>query len=404
MPMMFRKKRSVVSSLPRIALIAIVASGALFFLMHKPQKSIVIVKKQQPVIQHPKTIHTTHTIKAGDNVSSIFKKMDIPQATLQLLLDDHANTALNKLAQGHRLEIEQRPNKALFSLRYTIDEQSTLVITSSNHLFTSKIEKKNPESYNHVIKQGEINRSLYLDARDQGIPRKIIMEFSKALGWKINEKSLRQGDTFSMTYESNTQSTGHIMAGQLKHRGKNYQFYCPTLNGKRHCYDELGHSTEAKFLRIPLKSYKRISDPFDPQRKHPILKTIRPHWGTDFAAPYKTPIHATADGMITYIGRRGGFGNFIEITHGQGYTTRYAHMAKFASKLKKGSHVSQDQVIGYVGNTGLSTGNHLHYEIRIHDKAFNPMTVTLPGKPQLTGAKLQHLKNFIASLVQKKHA
>lgn len=395
--MMFRKKKSIFDRIPQLGVMALIAAFCLSYLY--PNQTVPTQKKsQKPIINKPLTNKKTLLIKKGDNLSIIFKRHGISQATLQAIMAEASNAPLKHLAFNHSLQLEQTANNDLKSLAYQINDHRQLLIVHNNQSFHSTIIEKPGTPYRPMTKQGIVKRSLYLDALAQHIPQKIIMEFSQALAWQINEKSLRQGDSFALTYEENSGKIGHLLAGELVHREKSHRFYCPTLHGEHRCYDPEGNSTEARFLRNPLKTYKRISDPFNPQRQHPVLKTVRPHWGTDFAAAYKTPVHATADGTITYIGKRGGFGNFIEISHGQGYKTRYAHMAKFASKLKKGSHVTQDQVIGYVGNTGLSTGNHLHYEIRIHDKAYNPMTVTLPGKPRLQGEDLKQLQHFIASI------
>lgn len=400
MSMMFHKKKSLASRMLRLILIAGLIASCFVLLWGKPiSSSTYMPTKHSPT--KAKVFRQHYLIQKGDNVSILFKKAGIAQANLQTIMKDPKNTPLLKLHPGRRIILEQSSDHVLIRLNYDVDDQTQLHISKDPKGYQSSLVKKQTPQYNHTTLEGSIEQSLYLDAKAKGIPLKIIMEFSKALGWQVNEKNLKQGDSFAMTYETGKNSIGHLLAGQLQHRGKTYQVYCPLRHGKRHCYDAKGHSTEAKFLRLPLKNYKRISDPFNPKRQHPVLKTIRPHWGTDFAAPYKTPVHATAEGTVAFIGRRGGFGNFIELHHGQGYTTRYAHMAKFATKLKKGSHVKQDQVIGYVGNTGLSTGNHLHYEIRIHDKAYNPMTVTLPGKTKLTGNDLEQLQDFIASIYKK---
>ena len=117
-------------------------------------------------------------------------------------------------------------------------------------------------------------------------------------------------------------------------------------------------------------------------RMHPILHILRPHYGVDLSAPYGSPIHATGDGKVIFAGRKGGYGNEIEIQHNDSISTIYGHLSHFASNIKPWSEVKEGQLIGYVGMSGLATGPHLHYEFRIHGKAYNPLAIALPfGSP-----------------------
>lgn len=137
-----------------------------------------------------------------------------------------------------------------------------------------------------------------------------------------------------------------------------------------------GHSVRKAFLRSPVDF--RVSSSFNPNRRHPVLKTVRPHRGVDYAAPSGTPIKASGDGKVIYRGVKSGYGNVVILQHGGNITTLYAHMSRFASKVGSGSRVRQGQTIGYVGATGLVTGAHLHYEYRINGVHRNPRTVPLP--------------------------
>ena len=129
--------------------------------------------------------------------------------------------------------------------------------------------------------------------------------------------------------------------------------------------------------RIPLASYDHISSPFDPVRLHPITRIIRPHEGTDFKAAYGAPVRATGDGTVRFAGWQGGYGRVIIIDHDNGYQTRYAHLSDI--NVETGAAVKRGQTIGNLGNSGRSTGSHLHYEVRIDDVPYDPMTVDLPS-------------------------
>ncbi len=141
------------------------------------------------------------------------------------------------------------------------------------------------------------------------------------------------------------------------------------------------------FLRTPVE-FTRISSPFNPNRRHPVLNTIRAHKGTDYAAPRGTPIKASGDGKVTLAGRKGGYGNTIIIRHGQTYETLYAHLNAFHRGIRSGVRVKQGQIIGYVGSTGLATGPHLHYEFYVNGSVRNPVTVELPQADSVPSAEL----------------
>jgi murein DD-endopeptidase MepM/ murein hydrolase activator NlpD len=152
------------------------------------------------------------------------------------------------------------------------------------------------------------------------------------------------------------------------------------------------------FLRAPV-DFTRVSSAFNPRRQHPILNLIRGHMGTDYAAPTGTPVHAAGDGRVSFAGRRGGYGNAIELTHGGSVSTLYGHLSRFARNLHVGTHVQQGDVIGYVGMTGLATGPHLHYEYLTNGVHRNPQTVQLPGAEPLRAEALQRFRELAAPLV-----
>jgi len=174
-------------------------------------------------------------------------------------------------------------------------------------------------------------------------------------------------------------------------------------------FDEKGQSLRRAFLKAPLK-YSRISSHFSHGRYHPILKYTRPHHGVDYAAPAGTPVYSIGQGVVTRKGfQGGGAGNFLYIKHNATYTTAYMHLQKFASGIKEGSRVSQGQLIGYVGSTGLSTGPHLDFRFFMNGKPVNPLKVesppavpveakNMPAFQLVVDSKLAQLKAFIDHL------
>jgi murein DD-endopeptidase MepM/ murein hydrolase activator NlpD len=173
-----------------------------------------------------------------------------------------------------------------------------------------------------------------------------------------------------------------------------YAFLYRNNQGRYKYYDTQGKSLEKAFMRNPVPG-SRISSPFNLKRKHPILRTIRPHLGVDLAASYGTPIRASGDGRISFIGRKGGYGRAIIINHGGSITTLYGHMSRFAAKEKVGTTVKMGQVIGYIGTSGLSTAPHLHYEYRIGKRYYNPMTVFLPDASSIPASQKQAFTTYV---------
>ena len=172
---------------------------------------------------------------------------------------------------------------------------------------------------------------------------------------------------------------GNVLAVRFVNRGKVYEAvrYVDPDGGARYFTPD-GHSLRKAFIRAPVE-FTRVSSVFNPSRFHPVLSRIRAHKGVDYAAPTGTPVRAAGDGRVVFAGRRGGYGNVIEIDHAHGISTVYGHLSRFAKGLRSGSSVEQGQVIGAVGMTGLATGPHLHYEYRINGLHRDPQTVPLPN-------------------------
>ena len=215
---------------------------------------------------------------------------------------------------------------------------------------------------------------------------------------------MRKGDQFRLVYETYTREgrdvgAGRILAMEFINDGKAHEAVWFKPEGQSGgYYDFDGGSLRGSFLRSALK-FSRISSGFG-MRKHPIHGNWRGHKGVDYAAPTGTPIHATGDGVIDFIGTQNGYGNTIIIKHHSGYKTLYAHQSRFASGLKKGASIAQGDLIGYVGSTGWSTGPHLHYEFRVNDTPVDPLSVDLPVARPLDKQLMKEFKQVAATYQQ----
>lgn len=248
---------------------------------------------------------------------------------------------------------------------------------------------------------GVIDGSLYMTLHDQGASTELAVQLAEIYGWAINFYRINKGDWFKIMYERSyvegePVGTGRIASAIFSHNGKEYQahYFKGADEDQGGYYDEDGKSLQRSFLRAPVK-YTRISSQYTMRRLHPVQRVWRAHLGTDFAAPHGTPIIATGDGVVVASAYGSGNGNYVKIKHDDVYSTQYLHMSKRA--VKKGQHVTQGEVIGYVGSTGLATGPHVCYRFWKNGKQVDAMAQVFPPS---TPIKDEYLAGFTSMLNQ----
>lgn len=257
------------------------------------------------------------------------------------------------------------------------------------------VEKERPLTIEMGRADGVIDSSLYLSGSEAGLPAATLVELIRIFSWDVDfQREIRSGDRFEVMYEQafdpdgRLVNAGRIMFAALTLSGERKTMYLfRTDKGREDYFNAMGQGARKALLRTPIDG-ARLSSGYG-RRRHPILGYTKKHNGIDFAAPRGTPIYAGGDGVITYRGRKGGYGNYIRIRHTNGYSTAYAHMKSFARGMTKGKRVRQGQVIGYVGSTGRSTGPHLHYEILVNNRHVNPLRVKMPSGRKLKGGELE---------------
>jgi murein DD-endopeptidase MepM/ murein hydrolase activator NlpD len=257
---------------------------------------------------------------------------------------------------------------------------------------SSRVET--PVQTDTVFVGGEITRDLWssvvhnaaLEHMPQQDRAQLLHLLDRVFQWQLDfSRQIRAGDSYRMVFQrevrpDGSMRSGRILAAELVNLDRPLYAIWFDLHedGQGGYYDLEGESLRRAFLRAPLE-YRRISSRFNRNRMHPILNQRRPHIGVDYAAATGTPVMATADGVVTRRRWDGGYGNLVEIRHANGYMTRYAHLTRFAQSIREGGRVSQGQVVGFVGMTGLATGPHLHYEMHRHGSPVNPLTVDIPA-------------------------
>ena len=346
-------------------------------------------------------------IKRNDSLFSILKRLGIEEKNIVTLVNSDRSNLLAQIKIGKTLEVGINDSNIVISLNYIKDFKSGVRAEKSGEVYEIEEYELNTEKY-RVFKNIEINNSLYVDGLKEGLPDSVIMDLVYIFGWDIDfVHDIRPGDSYSLIYEEvfvngEKKLDGDILIAEFINRDRTHTAIRYKLqNGFSEYFSLEGRNVKKAFLRSPVK-FSYISSSYNLKRRHPILHKIRAHTGVDYAASRGTPVRTTGDGTVVFADKKGGYGNLVEIKHTEDYSTRYAHLNKFHSKIKVGKKVTQSETIGYVGRTGTATGDHLHYEFRVNGKHTNPLTVKLPNaKPIHENDKDSyglHAKKILADL------
>ena len=345
-----------------------------------------------------------HEVKGGESLSIIFEEKKVPLNTAYKIFDFDKNNILSSIKPGDIMEFSYIGDN-LENIRIIKDETNSILINLSENVSIEKI-KKEIQSINS-FKQGEITTSFYKDALKEGIPDSIIMDFAYIFGWDIDFVfDVRKGDKFSVVFEADYSegekiSSGDIIFAEFINQNNRYiaQRFFDKDQGKQY-FNEDGDNVKKAFLRAPL-DFAYISSHFNPNRMHPILHKIKAHNGVDYAAKRNTPVKASGDGVISFVGFKGGYGRTIEIKHGGNIKTLYAHLEKYNSISKVGNKVRQGEIIGYVGDSGRATGPHLHFEFWQGKTRTDPVKVKLPSAKPINETQLNEFKELLETNLQK---
>jgi murein DD-endopeptidase MepM/ murein hydrolase activator NlpD len=331
------------------------------------------------------------TVESGNSLSTLFKRVGLSSRDVyQVTQATKKSKALGTLFPGDTLDF-LIDNGQLQKIRHIKSPlQKIIVSRQEGDQYLVETITREPDIEARFI-QGSISNSLFVDGQQAGLSQKKLMELASIFGWDIDfALDLRQQDRFAVIYEEKYLNDeligeGRILAAQFTNQG---QIFNAIRHSDGNYYSPEGYNLRKAFLRSPVDFF-RISSKYNPNRKHPVLKTVRPHRGVDYAASTGTPIKASGDGKVIWRGTKGGYGRTIILQHAGIYTTLYAHMSKYNSKVKKGSRVKQGQIIGYIGSSGLATGPHLHYEFRANGVHKNPLKVKFPTVEPLNKKQME---------------
>ena len=331
-------------------------------------------------------------IKDGDTIETILKKFSIRKDQIDFIVEKIKKMNLAGIKTGQKVSFLLKRNTntkeiEIINVNYPLSKESFVQIDKRKDKI--EITKNITRLFKkEIVLNGEISTSLYKAAVDAGIEPNVIIEFARIFGFEVDfQRDIRKGDKFEILFErftddrDKTVKTGIILYASLDVNRQKIKLYRYGKKNDFDFYDVDGKSISKALMKTPING-ARLSSPFG-NRKHPILGFTKHHNGTDFAAPTGTPIMASGNGTVIKAGWCGNGGNCVRIRHNSSYTTGYGHLSKFATKT--GRRVRQGQIIGYVGNTGMSTGPHLHYTVKYNGKFINSQKLKLPSGKVLKG-------------------
>jgi murein DD-endopeptidase MepM/ murein hydrolase activator NlpD len=350
-------------------------------------------------------------IRPGDSLGAVFNRLGIEDQQAQAFVRaDKVARSILSLKTGKRIQAETDENGLLLTLHATIadkDQFKTVTVTRKGDKFVANAAPAQLER-RVEMRSRSINSSLYAatdDASDGSqIPDSVVNQIIEMFSTSIDFRSdLKRGDRFNVVYETywldgEMVRTGRILAGEFVNRGVAYQsvWYEDPISHQGSYYSLDGKALKKAFLKSPV-AFNRISSGFS-MRMHPVLGVWKKHEGVDFAAPMGTPIKASGDGVVDFVGTQNGYGNIVVLKHWSNYSTAYGHMSRFAGGLHRGQKVAQGDVIGYVGATGWATGPHLHYEFRIGGHATDPMALKNLQQQPLTPGEMNRFRMAAAEM------
>ena len=349
-------------------------------------KNYIFNKIKSPYLEYD------YIVKNNDTIESILKKFSVKRDEIAFVVKKIKKQKLSNILPGQKIQFILKKSSngkdlEIFKINYPISKTTFVRIDKRKDGINitkniTQLFKKN------VVVEGRISNNLYSSATSSGMEPSIIIEFARIFGFEVDfQRDIRKGDKFQVMYERyfddrNKQiKTGKILYAYLNVNNQKIKLYRFETKNDFDFYDEKGRSIRKALMKTPING-ARLSSPFG-NRKHPILGFTKHHNGTDFAAPTGTPIMASGNGTVIKAGWCGNGGNCVRIRHNSSYTTGYGHMSKIATR--NGRRVRQGQIIGYVGNTGMSTGPHLHYTVSYNGKFVNSQKLKLPSGKTLSG-------------------
>ena len=357
----------------------------------------------------------TVTIKAGDTLSNVLQGSGIDRSvTLDVVEAVKQVYNPRRLQSGQDLTLNfiddpKTEDRQLDELTFELSPGESVAVARTDD-GTYNARKIMAETHREMTRyDGTISSSLSAAAGEAGVPQKILNAMVNMFSFDVDfQRDIQKGDSFSVMFEQVVTKDGRVVSTEgirvasMTLSGSPFKLYSfKHSDGFVDFYNEKGEGVRKALLRTPING-ARLTSGFG-MRQHPILGYSKMHQGIDFGAPTGTPVFAAGDGVIEKREVFGGYGNYVRVRHSSGYATAYAHLSRFGQNIQVGKRVRQEQIIGYVGTTGRSTGPHLHYEILRDNRQVNPMKVKFPSSLKLEGTTLARFKE-IRSIADRQYA
>jgi murein DD-endopeptidase MepM/ murein hydrolase activator NlpD len=359
------------------------------------------VKKQEDA--GPRIV--TKTVQKGETLETIFAQNGFSNTDLNNICRTAGKIHdLSRISVGDIFLFEvDRETGDLLAMELGIEEDTILrVERKDDSFFAMKVPL--PVDVKTGAFSIRIRGNLISSMPDShGDYMKLALKLSDIFAWDLDFSSdIREGDSVRFLVEEKWignafRGYGDILAAEFVNDGKIMRAYRYVINGRPSYFDEHGRSLKKTLLRSPLR-FKYISSGFRKRRLHPVLRIYRPHLGVDYAAPTGTPVSAAGDGKVLFAGYKGQNGKMVKIRHPGGYITYYGHLSRIPRKIRKGAKVTQGDIIGYVGSTGLATGPHLDYRIKYKGRFVNPLRVRLPRDQSIPASMMADYRAVVSSL------
>ncbi len=367
-------------------------------------KTIPPEEPEDPITQE-RFLTITGIVRPRDTMEAIFDKHNLNKADLSAIYrSSRKKYNLSRISVGsvYAFEIDREKNRIL-SMQYGINDLTFLNVTRKPEGFSAEnvkipVDKRTGSLYIYI--KGNLMNSMPGNHREY---RRLAHKLSEIYAWDIDFSSdIRNGDTVKIIVEElwvgeAFKGYGNILAAEFVNNGQVHAAYRFGYGGHTDYYDREGKSVKKTLLRSPLK-FKYISSRFSRRRFHPKLKTYRPHLAVDYAAPTGTPVSAAGSGTVVFAGYRGQSGKMVRIRHRGGYETYYGHLSKIPRNIRRGARVEQGDIIGYVGSTGLVTGPHLDYRIKLNGRFVNPLKIHLPQGKSVPENLMAEFRKTVSSL------
>jgi len=343
---------------------------------------------------------------SNDTLATLIGRLGVDEGEAATVLrSSRATRPFRLLLPGSTVQAKFDQAGKLRSMSFLTDRDTILSVDRLGESFGS-FEQQAEVTYGIEMKSGEIRTSLFAATDAAGIPDGVAIQLADIFGGDVDfHRDLRRADRFGVVFETFYHGgqrirSGRVLAAEFSSQKKTYRavwFQDPW--GRGGYYTPEGENLRKVFLRSPLE-FSRITSGFG-MRRHPIFQQWRAHQGVDYGAPVGTRVKSTGDGVVTFAGRRNGYGNLVVLRHHGGYSTYYAHLRNFAQRLRAGSRVVQGEIIGYVGQTGWANGPHLHYELHLHNQNRNPLTLVFPPAQPILSIELAAFRRTAEPLIAR---